>query len=479
MNTTPTISMTDIQALVRTRPATTQVMDRIPPHSLESERGVLGCILLAPRECLDRCNDLFSGIESPFYDPRHTVIYDAARELANDTKPVDMVTMTSKLEDQNQLETIGGYAYLSSLVDAVASAANLAFYAETVVDKAMLRQAIRVCTRGVSLAYDDGASAETVVSEIESEALTIRNRKTNRRARTALDLVSKVIKNIEERGKGNYGLDTGFHDLDRLTTGGLKPSEFWVIAARPSMGKTSLGMNIATHVAEKMRLEVKGRHVCVFSLEMTAEDLMERIVSGDSRVNTRKRGPKPGVLGHTDAELGAIAEAAERMAKLPLIIDDDSGLVISTLRSRARSYFSRYNVGLIVVDYIQLMQGEAVSKSDGRRVAVDAISSGLKGMAKELGVPVLCMAQLNRDLEKDKDRKPRLSDLRESGQIEQDADFVGMLYFKDPKADLQQNQIQPVKLLIAKQRNGPRNVDVDLMFFGEFTTFESAAMNTP
>lgn len=443
--------------------------DRLPPHSGDAERGVLGCILLDPQTGVGSAADSLLGFETPFYDPRHHTIFSCIRDLLDRGVKVDLVTLTSALETSGDLERIGGFAYLSTLMDSVVSAANIGEYLKIVRDKAMLRKAIATCQRGIHAAYATEGEPDSVIHDLEAQILSIRHHIPGNKARHTREIASEVLTILEDRISRKRGLATGFYDLDKFTNGGIQPGEMWVIAGRPSMGKTSLGMDIARNVATDYLAHGVGKSVVVFSLEMTAEALTERLVSGISRVNTRiDRLPQP-------EDMERIAWSIDEVSKLPLVIDDTSSIPISVIKSRARSYFQRFDVGLFVLDYLQLVPSD--SGMNDRRVAVDQISAGVKGLAKELGAPWIALCQLNRLLEREKERKPRLSDLRESGSIEQDADFVGMLYAPDEgDEEKAKAPVREVHLTIAKQRNGPRYVDVPLLFHGPYTRFESATI---
>lgn len=468
----------NLQQVRRQRvPAEGRALDRIPPHSLDAERGVLGCLLLSPREGLGTCFERFSPDDDFLYDPRHQVIFRNLVEMAEAQKTVDLITLVARLEDKGVLETIGGYAYLSSLMDAVPSAANLAYYLDTVREKFLLRKLIRTCTRLIADAYEGGGDVGLFLDRAEAEVLSV-NREGGR-SQDIHELVGRSVSRIEfffhNKGKLS-GLETGFWELDRKTNG-LQRGEMIVIAARPSMGKTSLAMNIAEHVA----LQV-GEPVGVFSLEMTAEALVMRLLCSQARLNQHRL--RDGSMEEHDFE--RIAAAADRLSRARLYIDDTAGLDILQLRARARRMKDRHGIKLFVIDYLQLVQSSTHRRGDANRAQeLGEISSGVKSLAKELDVPVIVLSQLNRDLERDRTRKPRLSDLRESGAIEQDADVVGLLYRANPKNPrepassdeddeaIASSDVIPVNLLIAKQRNGPTG-DVHLNFEKSCTRFDSA-----
>ena len=448
-------------------------LDRLPPHTMECEQGVLGCVLLSPNECMGECIEkLKDDGQQVFYDLRHQTIYEALATMYDAREAIDVITLQQKLKDKQMLEQIGGIAYLSQLQDSVPSAANLSYYLEFVQEKFLLRRMIATCTDVVGRVYDYEGDVETLLDEVEKEILRINESRAQSSTATVKELVGKAILTVENyfgrQGTLN-GLGTGFPDLDRMTDG-LHGQEMIVIAARPSMGKTSLAMNIVEHVVLEQNLPAG-----VFSLEMSAESLVLRMLCSIARVNLRSI--REGFM--SEADFPKLTSAAGRLAKAKLLIDDSAGLSILDLRARARRMHQQHGVKLFVVDYLQLLHSTARRSQENRQQEIADISSGIKALAKELKVPVLVLSQLNRELEKDKSRKPRLSDLRESGAIEQDADVVGLLYKPNAGDDedgaaAEEADGLPVNLLIAKQRNGPTG-DINLTFLKSYTRFESAA----
>jgi replicative DNA helicase len=393
-------------------------------------------------------------------------------EMYDRREGIDLLTVHQKLKDKQLLEQIGGIAYLSQLQDSVPSAANLSYYLEFVREKYLLRKMIQTCTEIVGRVYDYEGEVDQLVDEVERDVLKIAESRVQTGALPTKQLVDKAIGTIENyfsrKGVLN-GLGTGFPDLDRMTDG-LHGSEMIVIAARPSMGKTSLAMNIVEHVVLEQKLPC-----AVFSLEMSAEALILRMMCSIARVNLRSI--REGFMSESD--FPKLTSAAGRLANAPLFIDDSAGLSILQLRARARRLHQQHGVKLFVVDYLQLLHSTARRSQENRQQEIADISSGIKSLAKELKVPVLVLSQLNRELEKDKSRKPRLSDLRESGAIEQDADVVGLLYKPNAGDDedgaaAEEADGLAVNLLIAKQRNGPTG-DINLTFLKNYTRFESAA----
>lgn len=452
-------------------PADPSRVDRLPPHSIEAEQGVLGCILLSPNECMGVCIEKLKEGAEVFYDLRHQTIYSTLAGMYDKRELIDLITVQQCLKDQQLLDQVGGLAYLSSLPDAVPSSANLSYYLEIVQEKFLLRTMIHICTDVVGRIYGCEGEVDALMDEIERDVLRISESRVQGQSNTIKDLVKRAINTIEDfhqRQGMLTGIATGFNDLDKMTSG-LHGGEMIVIAARPSMGKTSLAMNIAEHAAIDQRVPVG-----VFSLEMTAESLVLRMLCSRSRVNLRN--VRDGFLAERD--FPKLTGAAGKLANAPLFIDDSSGLSILQLRAKARRMQQQYGIKLFVVDYLQLLHSTS-RRAENRQQEIADISSGIKSLAKELNVPVIVLSQLNRELEKDKSRKPRLSDLRESGSIEQDADVVALLYRPSSDEDdgggpSAEEEAIPVNLLIAKQRNGPTG-DVNLTFLKSYTRFESAA----
>ena len=449
-------------------------VDRLPPHSPEAEQGVLGCVLLSPNECMGECIEKFKHGAEVFYDLRHQTIFSALAEMYDSREAIDVITLQQRLKNKQLLEEVGGIAYLAALPDTVPSSANLSYYLDIVQEKYLLRKMIHTCTEVVGRVYDYEGEVDALMDEVERDILRISESRVQSQTTTIKDLVKKAITTIEDfhqRQGVLTGVGTGFTDLDKMTSG-LHGGEMVVIAARPSMGKTSLAMNIAEHVSIEQRLPVG-----VFSLEMTSESLVLRMLCSRSRVNLRN--VREGFLAERD--FPKLTGSAGKLASAPLFIDDSAGLSILQLRAKARRMHQQYGVKLFVIDYLQLLHSTA-RRAENRQQEISDISGGIKGLAKELNVPVIVLSQLNREPEKrEGGAKPRLSDLRESGAIEQDADVVGLLY-KPGKSGgddedgglAAEEDAVPINLLIAKQRNGPTG-DVNLTFLKSYTRFESAA----
>jgi replicative DNA helicase len=447
-------------------------IDRLPPHSIEAEQGVLGCILLSPNDCLGECIEKLKPGHLVFYDLRHQTLFQTLIEMYDEKQAIDLITLPQRLKNKQQMEGVGGLAYLSTLPDAVPSAANLQYYLDIVLEKYLLRKMVQTCTGIVGRVFDYEGEVDALLDEVERDILQISEDRVSGASATIKELVNRAISKIEEYHTNQgmlTGISTGFLDFDKMTTG-LHGGEMIVIAARPSVGKTSLAMNIAEHVALELKVPVG-----VFSLEMTADQLVLRMLCSRSRVNLRNI--RDGFLAERD--FPKLTGAAGKMAGAPLFIDDSSGLSILQLRAKARRMWQQSGIKLFVIDYLQLLHSTS-RRAENRQQEIAEISGGLKSLAKELNVPVIVLSQLNRELEKrGPGERPRLSDLRESGAIEQDADLVGLLYREtknkdgDEEVDMEQ-EAMPVKLYIAKQRNGPTG-DVDLTFLKNYTRFESAA----
>lgn len=440
-------------------------VDRLPPHDDLSEQAVLGAILLAPSDTMALC---ISRIKDPevFYNLAHQEIYRVLVMMHDAQEPIDEITLKTWLELQNLLEDIGGTAYVFSLRDKCVSAANVEYYLENVIGKFRARKAIATATEMVSRVYDNAGEIDALISSATQGLMDLSQAQIDAEDTPIRDLVQESLAEMEawmtNRGEVS-GLSTGLADLDRMTTG-LHGGEMIVIAARPGSGKTSLGMNIVEHVACDLRLPVG-----VFSLEMTDRSLVTRMICSRARVNLRQL--RDGFLAQRD--MPRITSAAGSIASAQIHINDIAGLSILGLRTRARRMQQQYGIRLFVIDYLQLLSAER-SKNDNRQQEVASISNGIKALAKELNVPVIVMSQLNRGPEKEKNRRPQLSDLRESGAIEQDADLVGMLFRPafDPTEEQTSDDSEPITLYVAKQRNGPTG-DIALTFMKTYTRFES------
>jgi replicative DNA helicase len=447
-----------------------QDIHRTPPHSVEAEQGVLGSMLISPRdtiaEAVERINEEY------FYVPAHQTIYTVLVDLWNAAQAIDLITFTQVLRDRNVLDAVGGASFVTSLFTFVPTAANIAYYLDIVRDKYILRQIIAASTESVRRAYEEQDEVNNLLDEVEQKIFAVGEDRFKGKMLSMKDQVMEAIESIEklyERKGGITGISTGFVEFDRMTSG-LHPSEMIVIAARPSMGKTALAMNIAEHVAIQERLPVG-----VFSLEMSSQQLVQRLLCSRARVNLQK--VRDGFLAERD--FPSLTAAASKLAEAKIFIDDSASLTILELRAKARRLKAQQDVQLIIVDYLQLLRSTSRRAQDNRQLEISEISAGIKGLAKELKIPVIVVAQLNRQPEARTGGKPRLSDLRESGSIEQDADLVGLLvrpeiYEEDEEARAE--KAGEAELIIAKQRNGPVG-EIPLTFLKEFTRFEDRARN--
>jgi replicative DNA helicase len=427
-------------------------------------------MLISPREIIAECVEKIN--ENYFYVPAHQTIYLVLVELWNAGQGIDLITFTQVLRDRNVLETVGGASAVTSLFTFVPTAANVTYYLEIVRDKFILRQIIAACTESVRRSFEEQDEVHTRLDEVEQKIFAVGEDRFKGQVLTMKDQVMEAIEAIEqlyERRGGITGISTGFAELDRMTNG-LHEAEMIVIAARPSMGKTALAMNIAEHVAINEKLPV-----AVFSLEMSSQQLVQRLLCSRARVNLQK--VRDGFLAERD--FPSLTAAASKLAEAQIFIDDSASLSILELRAKARRLKAQKDIKLIVVDYLQLLRSTTRRAMDNRQLEISEISSGLKGLAKELKVPVVVLAQLNRQPEARTGGKPRLSDLRESGSIEQDADLVGLLVrpeIYEEDEDARAEKAGEAELIIAKQRNGPVG-EIALTFLKEFTRFEDRARN--
>lgn len=436
--------------------------DRTPPHSYEAEQCALGAMLASP-QCIDLAVVKLQA--GAFYDLRHQTIYDTMRAIREERKPVDIVSVMLRLKDAGQIENVGGAVYLSQLTDSPPSPENIGYFLDVIAEKHIMRRIIEVCRATIDRVFGFEGEIDHLVDGFEGDALAIGQARVDDEAPTMKALIGRAIDEVEacHNSKGAIrGVATGYADLDRMTRG-LKPGEMIVIAARPSMGKTSLALNIAEHVAADA-----GAPVGVFSLEMSADSLALRMLCSRARVNMINI--RDGFL--SDRDFPKMTHAAGQLQRAPIHIDDSSGLSILKLKAKARRMYQRHGIKLLVIDYLQLLHSTARTVASREREIAD-ISQGIKALAKELGIPIIVLSQLSRESEKEK-RKPRLSDLRESGAIEQDADLVGLIYRPESNGPDSPDAGMPVRLLIAKQRSGPTG-EVELLFFRALTRFESVA----
>jgi replicative DNA helicase len=433
---------------------------KVPPHNLEAEAAVLGGILL-DNQTIDAVIELLSADD--FYREAHRKIFKAAVALNGSSEPVDILTLTEAVRTRGELEEVGGVGYLSELVDRAVTAANTEYYARIIREKATLRHLIAAATEIVTRGYEGREEVGQFVDQAEQSIYDIAERKVRASFTRVGDMIMDTFRKIEqlyERKEAITGVSTGFVDLDRLTAG-FQPSDLIIIAGRPSMGKTSFAMNIAEHCAIE-----DGTGVAIFSLEMSKEQLVMRMLCSQAQIDLNK--VRTGFLAAGD--FPKLATAAGRIEDAPIYIDDTPALSSLELRAKARRLKrdKQANLGLIVVDYLQLMRGA----SESREQEISEISRSLKALAKELNVPVIALSQLNRQVEQRTPPKPRMSDLRESGAIEQDADVIAFIYREEVYNPESVEDQGKAEIIIAKQRNGPTG-EVLLAFRREFTRFEN------
>jgi replicative DNA helicase len=440
---------------------------RIPPHSIEAESSVLGGLLL-DNGAWDRVGDLL--VDSDFYRYEHRLIYAAVGGLVNATKPADVITVYEQLQGLGKAEEIGGLAYLNSLAQYVPSASNIRRYAEIVRERSILRKLVSASDEIATAAFNtQGKAVDKILDEAEQKIFNIGEEGSRmKQGFQAMDsLVVQLLDRVQEMADNPNditGVPTGFYDLDRLTSG-FQAGDMIVLAARPSMGKTALAINIAEHVALH-----EGLPVAVFSMEMGASQLAVRIVGSIGRIDQMHL--RTGKL--TDDEWPRLTEAIEKLRNVSLHIDETPGLTTSELRANARRLARQCGqLGLIVVDYLQLMSVSSSMSEENRATAVGEISRGLKMLAKELKCPVIALSQLSRGVESRTDKRPMMSDLRESGAIEQDADVI-MFIYRDDYYNKDSKEPGVAEIIISKQRNGPTGT-VKLAFVKPLTKFESLA----
>jgi len=438
----------------------------LPPQSLEAEEGILSSCLISEQSC-DEMIDLILPIH--FYRSAHQIIFAAIIDLHKKKEPVDLVTMCNLLRSQGSLEKIGGATYLASLIDTIPVAGNIERYAQILRDKAAKRQAIEKCNRISKACFDDSKTASEIIDTAQTEILSIEMN--NPGAATyapmseiVMDCIDKLDERFRNKGKLT-GVPTGFQQIDMLTWG-LQPTDLIIVAGRPSMGKSSWCLNIARHAAIE---QDPAYPVGLFSLEMNKDQLIFKIMADLAKINTQKF--KSGFFSMKEWQ--KLTDAAAAISDAPIYIDDSSGLTIHEIRRRARQMKKRNGIQLLIIDYIQLMAGRGGDQNREREIA--EISIGLKGLAKDLEIPVIGISQLNRKLEDRNDKRPRLSDLRESGQLEQDADVVAFVY-RDEVYNTDENNPNrgTAEILIQKNRTGPIGM-ARLAFIDKFASFYNLA----
>ncbi|HOB30739.1 MAG TPA: replicative DNA helicase [Bacillota bacterium] len=429
-----------------------QVRERVPPQNLEAEQAVIGSMLI-------EANAVVSALEilrpEDFYKESHRIIFKQIAEMADRLEAVDVVTVAENLRNAGYLDKIGGTAELARLANFVPTAANVEYYAKIVAEKAILRRLIAASTEIAATAYDSQYEVDEILDKAEETIFQISQRRATQGYVHLKDVLVETMEKLEYLAshKGNVvGLSSGFSDLDYLTSG-FQPSDLIILAARPAVGKTSLGLNIARNVAIR-----EDCPVAIFSLEMSREQVAQRLLCSEAAINSQKL--RSGFL--TDDEWRRLSIALGRLSEAKIFIDDTPGISVMEVRAKARRIKAEHGLGLVVVDYLQLMR---TRKQENRQQEISEISRSLKGLARELDVPIIAMSQLSRAVEQRQDRRPVLSDLRESGAIEQDADVVIFLY---TEPELEQNNA--IELNVAKQRNGPTG-SLKLFFSREICRF--------
>jgi replicative DNA helicase len=429
---------------------------RIPPQNLEAERAVLGCVLVEPA-VLPRAIEVLQPED--FYKDAHRKVYGAMLRLFEKSEPADLLTVAEELRRQGALEEVGGQAALATLVEEATVATQFGAYATIVREKALLRELIRVTRELSEQGFEETDDVQALLDRAEQMLFRLSDRRLQRSAFAVRDILSKTIQHIEtlyHRKEDITGLPTGFRELDKRTAG-FQKADFIIIAGRPSMGKTAFALNILAHVS------VVERHpVLIFSLEMSKEQLVQRLICAEARVDSHR--VRTGFLQPPDWR--RIVDAAGRLGDAPMFIDDTANLSVLEARAKARRVKAEHGLSLVVIDYLQLMQGRW--RSENRQQEISEISRSLKALAKELDVPVVALSQLSRAAEARGEGAPKLSDLRESGALEQDADLIMFLYRKETPPDAETGTTD---LSIGKHRNGPTGA-LKLVFKSEYTRFE-------
>ena len=434
------------------------MMDRIPPHNQEAEQSVIGAIFLEPQALITAAEILQY---EDFYRVAHQKIFQTMNRLSDQGKPIDVVTVTEELSSKKELEDVGGLSYLTEIANSVPTAANIAHYARIVEEKALLRRLIRVATNIVEDGFTREDEVEALLSEAEKKMMEVSNRKNAGDFRHIKDVLVQTYDNIEllHARKGDItGVPTGFRDLDKITAG-FQRNDLIIVAARPSVGKTAFALNVAQNVATKTE-----ENVAIFSLEMGAEQLVMRMLCAEGNIDAQVL--RTGAL--TAEDWRKLTLAMGSLSNAGIFIDDTPGIRINEIRSKCRRLKQEFGLGMIMIDYLQLIVGSS-NGQENRQQEVSEISRSLKSLARELQVPVIALSQLSRGVEQRQDKRPMMSDLRESGSIEQDADIVSFLYREDYYDKETENQ-NMIEIIIAKQRNGPTGT-VTLAFVKEFNKF--------
>ena len=436
-------------------------LTRTAPQNIAAEQATLGSIILE-KESILNCIEILQPED--FYKNAHQIIYQCALDLFEKNQAVDLVTLTEELKKRKQLDEVGGASYLATLMGSVPTAANVIYYAKIVEEKAILRKLINHATQIVAMGYEEQEEARVILDKAENLIFEVSQQKIRDFFSPLKDLLTESFEKIEDLyHSGNFitGVPSGFLKFDELTTG-FQPSELVIVAGRPSMGKTAFCMNIAQYAAMQHKIPV-----AIFSLEMSKSQIVQRMLCSEARIDTHalRRGVMP------EEDWPKLSMAASRLSSAPIFIDDSAGISPLEIKAKARRLKAQHNLGLIVIDYLQLIQTGL--KIENRQQEISQISRSLKGLARELNIPVIAVSQLSRAVEQRSIQRPRLSDLRESGALEQDADLVAFIYREEyykPKG----GKKGIAEVIISKQRNGPTGT-VELAFLKEYTRFENLA----
>ncbi len=462
MSTAPTqTSQHRRQPIEVRRVDVSKLFDKLPPHAIEAECALLGSLILDWRVC----GEVVQVLKGPedLYKPAHAAIYETLVELYDKVQSIDMVQLRQRLEDKGQLEQVGGLDYLIELAESVPSAASAVYYANIVREKAAVRHLIEAAGRILDDCYNSSDPVGDLLDKAERDIFEIAESKSTQEAAHLGELLQETYDQLQTDDGMRTGIETGFFELDEMTNG-LQPGELIIVAARPSMGKTALALNMAEHMAA-----VNRQPCAVFSLEMSRQQLAQRLLCSRSGVDSHKL--RRNLLN--DDDYANLAKAVGGLSEAPLYIDDTPGLTLLGLRAKARRLVARHDIKAVYVDYLQLMSAPG---SESRQQEVSSLSRGIKALARELKVPVICLSQLNRAAEQREGHRPRMSDLRESGSIEQDADVVMMLHREDyfHRGEEDYEETNTAEVILTKQRNGPTGV-VKLHFHGPTTRFHNLA----
>ena len=439
------------------------MLDRVPPQNIEAEQSVLGAILIE-QSAIAKISDILQPED--FYREAHKLVYRSAMTLFERGEAIDFITVIDMLRREESLERAGGISYITSLANGVPTAANIVFHAKIVQEKSLLRRLIHAATDIATMGYAETEEVERVLDHAEQKILEVATRKIGQDFAPIKEIIFSTLDKIDEMHKakgGITGLSTGFTNLDKLT-GGFQRSDLILIAARPSMGKTAFVLNVAQHMATRDK-----KSVAIFSLEMPREQLAMRMMCAEGLIDSQHF--RTGAMSND--EWKNLVDAADRLSASPMFIDDTAGVNAVELRNKARRISKEHGLDCIIIDYLQLMDGGAHSRIDNRQQQISDISRSLKALARELKVPVIALSQLSRGPESRNSRRPMLSDLRESGSLEQDADMVAFLYREDyynPETEKK----NLTELIIAKNRNGPTET-VELFFHKNFTRFREVS----